>query len=181
MHAGIRRKLNGHIEFAASSQSGKFDALELVKQVIGMLDYPEQIAVLNDAVLDAVKAWIKGRIDRARPEQMAFPDFPHVPPLIRVGRKDAVAIEHATAKELEPHYQKLKARVKDLESSLDERLQQSVDDLRQQMVEALENLKAELEEFARLRKIVREADRRHPGITVEQALQRQPERKKATQ
>lgn len=177
MNAAIRRKLNEHIEFAAGKQPGKLDPQELRAVVREMLDYREQTAILNDALLEAISAWIKKRIDRSRPEQMPLPDFPHVSPLIRVG-KHAVGIENATAKELEVYFQKLKVRVADQEENLAERLQQSLDGVRNQMMESLAQAKAELEEITKLRKLVRQADRTYPGITVSQVLQREAEKKK---
>jgi hypothetical protein len=107
MNPALKRKLNAHIEFVASSHPARFEAAELAKEILAILSFPEQNAVLIDTLTEAARAWINGRIAHAKPEQLPFPDFPHVPPIIRVGRQHAVAFEHATAKEVESYFRKL--------------------------------------------------------------------------
>lgn len=173
MNQAIKRKLHQHIEFAAGNQHGRFDAQDLSKEVLGMLDYLFQTAIVNSVISDAINAWMKTRIARTDPEQLPLPDFP---PMIKVGRRAAVEITKATAKELEPYYQKLKARVSDMQQHLGERLQASQDSVREQFLEDFAQAKAELAEMAKVRKLIRQAARSYPEITVEEVLQRQAEK-----
>ncbi len=177
MQAALRRKLNEHIEFAAAGHPGRFDPLDLAKQVLPMLSFPDQSAIVMDALVTAAQGWVKDRIENAKPDQLTFPEFPHVPAIIRVGRRQAIGIENATAKEVDQYFHKLKTSVKAQEQALE----QTVEQVREQLIAALAAAKQELAEAAKLRMRIKRAARTNPAITVGQLLQRQIERKKATQ
>lgn len=173
MQAAIKRKLNEQIEFVAGNYPGVFAAVEIRTQVLLTLDFREQQAILNAAVLDAVERWIKRRIGRGKPEQMVFPDFPHVPPLIRVGRKQAVALAYATDKELEVYFEEVKARFDDMRQHLAERLRESISGVRRQVQEEFDQMKAEYKEVLRMLKLARS----HPGVPLGELMERrQPAR-----
>lgn len=176
MQAALKRILNDHIEFLAASHPASFEALGLTKELRQRLSYPEQEAVLMDALYGATQSWTKARMEKSQPDQMAFADFPHVPSIIKAGRRQAVFVQNATAKDWEAYYQKLKAKVKLQE----EALEQTVNNLREQMLEELAAAKLELAEVAKLRQMMRRASRAYPDITTEQVLQRQAAKTAAT-
>jgi pyruvate carboxylase len=168
----LKRKLNERIEFVAASHPARFDAEQLATEVLAVLTFPEQSVILKAALVEAAGAWISARIAHAKPEQIPLPDFPHIPPLIRVGRQHAVAFEHATAAELEPYYQKLKSKVAAQEAELESSIERSVQALTEEMRQALATAKAELAEIREIRKVLKAAARTKPDITVGELLRR---------
>jgi len=171
MRRELRQKLSTRIEFVAGSHQAGFDPEAIAREVLDLLSSAERQDIMMGVLIQAVRNWIGAHKAQVESAQMTFPEFPHVPALIKTGQR-FIALESATIKELDDYFVLLSHRIETRKQSLGAQVKEIAKETRAQLRERLSEEQQKLRELRRLRSIVKLYSRWTPDITVGEALAR---------